>query len=208
MRLACKHAFILPCVLLGVAACAPLGGRDAPGGLGGRGGDWGGADGGPWQAVRLRPGNGGLSAADQFRIGLQETVQALELNPKQRVLWEAYQDKVGALMNDINKIEPYRPPRQTAAQQIGRKVDLARNRLAALDEVQEAAALLYLSLNEDQRKIADQRLAATLPNLYAGPASDCAGDMPRGGSERGGRGGMGGGMGGGGMGGMRMPGGF
>lgn len=197
MPLSLNQSVVLFVLLLGLGACAPMGG---PGGPGGRGDEGAGA----FQGERQRPGAGGNSTADRFRLDLQETAQALELDPKQRVLWEAYQDKIGTLMNDINKIEPYRPPRQTAVQQIGRKVDLARNRLAAIEEVQEAADRLYQALNEEQRKTADQRLAGTLPNLYAGPANDCGGDMPRGGSERGGRGGMGGG----GMGGMRMPGGF
>ena len=194
MKLSLKYAAILPALLLGLSACAPMGDR------GGRGDEWG----GPSQGERQRSGGGGFTAAaDQFRLNLQETAQALDLNPQQLVLWEAYQDKLSALMNDMNKLEPYHPPRQTAVQQIGRKVDLARNRLAAVEEVQEAADRLYRSLNEAQRQIADQRLAGTLPNLYPGPASDCGGDMPRSGPERGGRGGMGGGMGG-----MRMPGGF
>jgi hypothetical protein len=202
MPLSLNQSAVLFVLLLGLGACAPMGERG--GSTRGRGDERSGA----LQGERMRPGNGGMSAADQFRIDLQETAQALELNPKQRVLWDAYQDQIAALMNDINKIEPYHPPRQTAVQQIGRKVDLVRNRLAAIEEVQEAANRLYQSLTEDQRQIADQRLAGTLPNLYAGPTNDCGGDMPRGGSERGGRGGMGGGMGGGGMGGMRMPGGF
>lgn len=200
MPLSLNQFAVLFVLLLGLGACAPMGERGGgPRDAGGRGDERGGA----FQGERMRPGNGGMSAADRFRRDLQETAQALELSPQQRVLWEAYQDKVVALMNDINKIEPYRPPRQTAVQQIGRKVDLARNRLAAIEEVQEAADRLYEALTDEQRQIADQRLAGTLPNLYAGPVSDCGGDMPRGGSERSGRGGMGGGMGG-----MRVPGGF
>jgi hypothetical protein len=186
--------FLIPAgLVLALAACSPMGER----GGGPERGDGG---------ERPRAGGAAFSGIDQVRLQLRDTAQALDLTPKQVPLWEAYQDKVGALINDLHRIEPYRPPRQGAVRQIGAKVDQARNRLAALEEVQEAADRLYQSLDEKQRQIADQRLSGTVPALYACPAGGGAeggGEMPRGGGP--GRGGMGGA--GGGMGGMRGPGG-
>lgn len=183
------------CALLAVilSACAPMGGRE-------RGQD-GGMD-------RSRNGlgergsgpNGVQMVFDQMQGQLRDTAQELALNPKQAVLWEQYQEKVGALMSDLIRLEPYHPPGQTALQQLDARVDTVRNRLAAMEDLAASARRLYQSLDDGQRKIADRRLASTVPALYSG-----LGDL-RGGTEReapadrrregrGGRGGMGGRMG-------------
>lgn len=184
--------FLIPAgLVLALAACSPMGER----GGGPERGDGG---------ERSRAGGAAFSGIDQVRLQLRDTAQALDLTPKQVVLWEAYQDKVGALINDLHRIEPYRPPRQGAVRQIGAKVDQARNRLAALEEVQDAADRLYQSLDDKQRQTADQRLPGTVLALYAcaaGGNAQGSGDMPRGGP---GHGGM---SSGGGIGGKRGPGG-
>lgn len=170
--------FVIPAGLaLALAACSSMGER---------GGE------------RPRAGGAAFSGIDQALLQLRDAAQALDLTPKQVVLWEDYQGKVGALIDDLHRIEPYRPPRQGAVRQIGAKVDQARNRLAALEEIQEAADRLYQSLDEKQRQIADQRLPGTVPALYAcaaGGNAQGSGEMPRGGGPgRGGMGGAGGGM--------------
>lgn len=165
--------------LLSVAACAPMGDRNGP-------------PGGP-------PAPGGCSASvvEQLQINLHQTADALKLTPRQAVLWDAYQEKIGALMADQMKLPSYRA-RQTAPQQVAQKVDVVRNRLAAMEEIQETADKLYAALDETQKRTADQMLAATLPALYSGLGN--AGNAPlsgdRSGERRGGPGGGPGGMGG------------
>lgn len=149
-------------------------------------------------------GGGGATIVNQLQGQLQKTASALKLAPTQRVLWDAYQERVGALMADQIKLPPYRNSRQSAPQQIAGKVDTVRNRLTALEEIQEAANQLYASLDDEQQRTADRLLPATVPALYSGLAGEGDGDGRREGGGPGERGGPGGGRGGpgGGMGGM------
>lgn len=121
---------------------------------------------------------------DQIQLQLRDLAQDLKLTPRQTILWEAYQDKVQALMNDLVRLEPYRPATRGALQQIGGKVEVVRNRLAAMEDIAEAADKLYQTLDAEQRKVADQRLAATVPPLYGG----FSGREMEGGRNEGGRG--------------------
>ncbi len=175
--------------LLFTACASGPDGRGGPGG--GRGGDMDGPPGG---------GAGGASmVVSQIQNQLQLTVEALKLNPKQNVLWDAYVEKVSALMADQMKLPPVRA-KQTAMQQIAQKVDTVRNRLTAMEETQEAASKLYGALDENQKKTADQMLPGTVPALYSGLGGAGGGGNERSSSNRsgpgGGMGGPGGGMGG------------
>ena len=73
---------------LALAACAPMGG----------------SEGGP---PPRDEGNTARAAAPgpvaQLQTQLQETADALKLTPKQAVLWDVYQERVGALMADQMK---------------------------------------------------------------------------------------------------------
>ncbi len=142
------------------------------------------------------PGGGSPHAALQEQ--LRQTAEALALTPRQLPLWDAYQEKVGALLADQMKLPPYRA-RQTAPQQIAVKLDTVRNRLAAMEDLQEAADHLYAALDDAQKALADRMLAGTVPALYSGFAGSGASSGERSQGER--RddpgGGMGGGMGGG-----------
>lgn len=182
------------CLTAGVAACAGPGGRD--GGPGGTGrGD-----------MAERRG-GASSPVDLVQAQLRDSAEELKLTPKQLPLWEAYQEKVGALMADLLRSETYQRPGQSAPRQIAGKVDTVRNRLAALEDIAEAANRLYDSLDAGQKAVADRRLANTVPALYSGlGGAGGRGEEPAmGGGDRGGpsgrsrSGGMGGpgGMGGG-----------
>lgn len=147
-------------------------------------------------------GGGSGSVVAQIQDQLQRTAEALKLAPMQAVLWDAYVEKISALMADQMKLQPYRA-KQTAMQQIADKVDIVRNRLTAMEEIQEAASKLYGTLDDSQKKTADQMLPGTLPALYSGLGSAGGGGGERSTSGRngpGGNGGMrgpGGGMGGG-----------
>lgn len=169
-----------------VSGCGTPGGRGGPENGGGRG-----------------PGQGTCqSPVAQLQTQFAETAQALQLTPKQLVLWEAYQSSVGEMMADQIKHELDAPASRLSMQQIGAKVDVARNHLTAMEDVAGRATALYQSLDSEQKKTADLRLAGTIPVLRYG--SSCQGDAGRPSGEdsgpgKGGRGGPGG-MGGGGTG--------
>ena len=194
MKKTFRVALLATVSVLTISACGtPMGGRGGP--PMGDGPEAGGNRGQSQGVCR--------SPIDQMQEQLTETAQALKLTPKQAVLWEAYQASVGNLMADQVKRELYAPPSRSALHQINGKVDVVRNRLAAMEEIAERATALYQSLDDEQKKIADQRLAGTVPALYSGLICQGGGEAGRG-SERGGpgQGGRGGpgGMGGGGMG--------
>lgn len=183
---------LLPALLvttLCLGACAPMGGR----------GFERGNDAGPPRGDAEERGGGGASVVTNLQERLRQTAEALALTPTQWPLWDRYQEKIGALMADQMKLESWQP-RQSAPQQIGRRVDTVRNRLAAMEDVQEAASKLYAVLDDKQKRTADQMLVATVPALYSGLSG---GGNERSESRGSGRGGPGGGMGGpgGGMGG-------
>lgn len=145
-------------------------------------------------------GSGSAMVVDNLQAQLQKTAEALRLTPTQATLWDAYQERVGALMADQMKLQPYRAIRLNAMQQIDQKVETVRNRLTAMEEIQETASKLYSALNESQKKTADQMLPGTVPALYSGLRNAGDGGGERNNSRRngpdGGMRGPGGGMGG------------
>ena len=157
-----KATSLLLASLLLLAACAPMDGHSGPDGAPPRGD---------------MDGSGGSSmVVDNLQAQLQKTAEALKLTPTQAILWDAYQERVGALMADQMKLQPYRAARQNAMQQIGQKVETVRNRLTAMEEIQEAAGKLYASLDEKQKAIADQPLPQTVPALYSGLGQNSGSD--------------------------------
>lgn len=182
---------LLVCAAMTTTACAPLGGRN---------------DGDRPQRGGASGEGGGASVVALLQSQLAATADALKLSPQQLVLWDAYQEKVSALMADQMRVQPYSISRQSAPQQIARKVDVVRNRLTAMEEIDEAARRLYAALDTAQKTTADRLLPGTVPGLYSGFVGESSRndgaerrtDGPAGGRDGGNRGGGGGGMGGGG----------
>lgn len=137
----------------------PMGGSMGRGGMGGPPGGM--RDGGsPGERCSVSPSGDQLIANTMRQL---DNVQyQLRLRPGQEVLWAAYQEKVGALLED-----QLRPRRETvggnALQQMDGKIDIVRNRLAALEDISGAARKLYQQLDTAQREMADRLLPATLP---------------------------------------------
>jgi len=157
-----------------VVACAPMGGPG--GGRDPRGGGQGDDTAGP-RSVSISEIHGELLAR----------VEAdLVITTAQRPAWDAYCAAVGALMNDQMRTGHSVARSDDAVRQIDRKVDVVRNRLAAMEDIGRAAERLYSVLTPEQRRIADIRLAATVPALYSGVNdADRGGAAGRGGDRRG-----------------------
>ncbi len=115
---------------------------------------------------------------------LQLLREDLKLTGAQQPLWDAYAGKVGALAADISREQGrLRATLQLKAlQRIDQSVDVARNRLTALEEIASAAKALYARLIPEQQSIADARLATTLPTSpgpgFAGGADTRARPRP------------------------------
>ena len=96
----------------------------------------------------------------------------LKLTKAQRILFDAYVDKITTLGDDIQRSKV--TLRSTinvdlaSPQQFGQMIDLARNRLTAIEDIADAGTLLFASLSADQKSIANSRLAALVTPLLAG----------------------------------------
>jgi hypothetical protein len=183
-----RRRYLLPCLLvlvLGVSACAQDGHRGPPSGEGGaqRGGPGGQA--GPGGA-----GGGAKRDEDMLATQLAMLHTALRLDAQQEQLWLAYTDKLQAFLGDMQRPGAASMQRD-APHQVEARIAPLRNRLAALEQISDAAERLYRRLDARQREVADEMLAATVPLL-----PDRI-DMPTNGPGAGGPPGGGGGEGGG-----------
>ena len=102
---------------------------------------------------------GGEPRINMLEATAHELHEDLKLEPQQEPLWESFLDKVRALGNDIVRERTERPTGRTVTQQIDRIVDVARNRLTALEDIAQAAKDLYAKLTPEQQPAANPRLA-------------------------------------------------
>jgi len=121
---------------------------------------------------------GGREAVNMLEVTLHEFHEDLKLRPEQELAWGAYVDKIRALADDVG-----RERRQTAQlallQRIDRSVDVARDRLTAVEDIALAAKALYARLTPEQQEIADPRLANLILMPLAGAQAPGAGRAPR-----------------------------
>ncbi len=113
------------------------------------------------------------------RLGLLE--EDLRLSADQRAAWRSYADKVKALVADIGRERergPLSAGQGNSLQQIEHAVDIARNRLTALEDIAAAAKTLYAGLNPQQKSVADPRLA-TIVSAVTNGAGGAASGRPR-----------------------------
>jgi len=124
------------------------------------------------QRGEARPVPNDLMNLLEFR--LENMQDDLKLTPSQSRLFDVYAERVRALAGDITRerdrarAQPSTQP--PAPQQIDRLLDVARNRLTALEDIAASAKVLYENLNTEQKLLADSRVATLVP-LLAGTAN-------------------------------------
>lgn len=127
------------------------------------------------EAIDAKPGaprSGGQTdlrayLAQQYQGALARTQDQLRLMPDQQSAWGLYREQVSSLLSDVVNLRATAgPSKQNALSAIGARVDRVRNRLAAMEAVNDAAQALYTQLSSEQRLIADRLLITTVPNLY------------------------------------------
>jgi len=120
-------------------------------------------------------GDKGGEQVNMLEVTLHEFHEDLKLTPEQELAWGNYVDRIRALSDDV-----VRERKQTAqlgvVQRIDHAVDIARDRLTAVEDIALAAKALYAKLTPEQRETADPRLA----NIIVMPL----GVAPAGGGER------------------------
>jgi len=146
-------------------AQAQMGGMG--GGMGGMGRGRGGGEGSRGQESRAKapvatPDPDSFEQVD-YRLSLLE--DALKLKDDQLAPWRAFQAKTRDYAQDVVR-ERGREAMSVSATQmrglphIGQAVDAARNRLAALEDVEGAARTLYAILSPGQQAVADVGIPA------------------------------------------------
>ncbi len=99
-------------------------------------------------------------------VTLQQLHDRLGLSDPQQGLWSVFESRVDSYTSAYYRQKPIDPsPDDAAPHQIGRMVDNLQNRLAALEEVEDAAKTLYANLTSEQQKTANQMLILVIPSF-------------------------------------------
>jgi hypothetical protein len=130
-----------------------------------------------------RPGDerpAGPSLNELVAVRMSQLEEDLRLQPQQATAWGRFRDSVQRLLDDRRRAARTAPAEATAPQRLDAIADGARNRLAAVEDVVDAAKALYAQLSPEQRSVADRRLALPLATLAG---TETRGD-DRGGANR------------------------
>jgi len=107
------------------------------------------------------------------QVQLDRLEDDLKLTSQQRGAWNAYADKVLKFADDMTRARfeartSSVPADMTAAQQMDRLAEKARNRSTAIEDIAESGKTLYALLSDEQRSIADRRLVLPMLSLANG----------------------------------------
>jgi hypothetical protein len=137
------------------------------------------------RGMRMEKGNSSSSRSTtqesvtslvDYRLALLQ--EDLKLTREQESGWLTYEERIKALAGDIAR-ERERAKSASAAisnavEQANHAVDMARNRLAAWEEIAAATKGLYDILNPQQKSLADQRFASIVQDLSGMPVPGAA----------------------------------
>lgn len=117
-----------------------------------------------------RPARVPEARPDQLEELLEELREDLKLERAQQPLWDSYAEKVRALVLDIarERGRAQEIEKQPPLKRLDHGVDVARDRLTALEDIAAAARALYSRLSPEQQRTADPRLATLVPAVAMG----------------------------------------
>ena len=104
------------------------------------------------------------NSVDQLALILAELQQDLKLTADQQAAWDAYARNVEALASDVarERDRTKEVMQKKVLQRLDHAVDVARNRLTAVEDIAAAAKKLYAGLTPEQQSMADPRLATAI----------------------------------------------
>lgn len=113
------------------------------------------------------PGEHPLGAALAINDGNRsQLMDRLQLDAGQGFYWHKFEAKLDAYSKLFYEEKPVTAyTSDSAPRQFARLTDSFQNRLAALEDIEEAAKELYALLNADQQKTANQFLLSVVPNF-------------------------------------------
>jgi len=103
-------------------------------------------------------------SVDQLALILAELQEDLKLTANQHAAWDAYARNVEALASDLarERGRTKEVMQMKVLQRLDHAVDVARDRLTAVEDIVAAAKKLYAGLTPEQRSVADPRLASAI----------------------------------------------
>jgi hypothetical protein len=107
----------------------------------------------------------GANLVELVNIRLSQLEEDLNLTSAQLPLWNAYRDRVIRMLDDTRRGNRLMATETTAPKRLDGLNDVARNRLAAVEDIVDAGKALYATLTPEQQAIADRRLALPLETL-------------------------------------------
>ena len=101
-----------------------------------------------------------------YESGVARFQDQLKLTAAQMASWQPFVDKINAYSRLIyGEIPVTAFAAESGVRQVGHMVDTLQNRLAAMEEIEDAAKLLYAALDPEQKKLADQFMVGAIPLL-------------------------------------------
>jgi LTXXQ motif family protein len=102
---------------------------------------------------------------DRLEELIEELREDLKLAPEQQGAWEAYAGKLRGLASDMSRenARAKEIAQMDVLKRIDHAVDVAGERMTAIEEIADAAKKLYAVLTPEQQSIANPRLATIIP---------------------------------------------
>ena len=112
---------------------------------------------------------------EQLEYHLGALQADLHLTPEQTTAWQTFSDRILALQADMERQRSRNASAVAISaastggiKPIANAVDTARNRLAALEDIESTGRALYQTLQSDQKTVADLRMASFVAPLLKG----------------------------------------
>src|SRR6266851_71166 len=104
------------------------------------------------------------NSVDQLALILAELQEDLKLTADQQAAWDAYARNVEALASDLARARGRTKEvmQMKVLLRLDHAVDVARDRLTAVEDIAAAAKKLYAGLTPEQQSTADPRLATAI----------------------------------------------
>ncbi|HYT15696.1 MAG TPA: Spy/CpxP family protein refolding chaperone [Burkholderiales bacterium] len=104
------------------------------------------------------------NSVDQLALILAELQEDLKLTANQQAAWDAYVRDVEALASDVarERDRTKEVMQMKVLQRLDHAVDVARDRLTAVEDIAAAAKKLHAGLTPEQQSVADPRLATAI----------------------------------------------
>jgi hypothetical protein len=174
-------AILAGCATIAVAHAqmpAPGGGR--PTGAGGPGGRSIG------DAARNNDARvAGANYYDLVLLRISQTEEDLNLTAGQLPAWNTYKERLTRMLDDQRRGARVTASETTAPKQLDGLADIARYRLAAVEDVVDAGKAVYAVLTPEQKTVADRKLVLPLATMTGNDAGTEVRRTPRPGSDGG-----------------------